>query len=135
MLTDDDFFQQTGFGESKTFFGGQNLRKYIMGLGQGSRAAPPSWIQVIAVLVNVYKQLELGGYITDLLSKKTIHTIGAVFVDNTDLYTGGEDSVKPFKLWRQTQTNVNQWNNLLQATGGALKPEKCFGYLIDFNCK
>jgi hypothetical protein len=40
------FFQQTGFGESKTFFGGKNLRKYIMGLGQGSRAAHPSWIQV-----------------------------------------------------------------------------------------
>ena len=49
------FFQRTGFGESKTFFGGQNLRKYIMGLGQGSRAAPPSRIQVSAVLANVYK--------------------------------------------------------------------------------
>ena len=36
-----NFFQQPGFGKSKTFFGGQNLRKYIMGLGQGSRAAPP----------------------------------------------------------------------------------------------
>ena len=29
------FFQRTGFGESKTFFGGKNLWKYIMGLGQG----------------------------------------------------------------------------------------------------
>ena len=67
------FFQQTGFGESKTFFGGQNLRKYIMGLGQGSRAAPPSWIQVSMVLVNVYKQLGLGGYITNPISQETIH--------------------------------------------------------------
>ena len=60
-----NYFQQTGFGESKTFFGGQNLRKYIMGLGQGSKAAPQSWFQVSAVLVNVYKQLGLGGYITN----------------------------------------------------------------------
>ena len=61
--------------------------------------------------------------------------MGAVFVDNTDLYTGGEDSVKPIKLWRQIQTNVNQWNNLLQATGSALELEKCFWYSIDFNCE
>ena len=38
------FFQRTGFGESKTFIGGKDLIKHIMGLGQGSRAAPPSWI-------------------------------------------------------------------------------------------
>jgi hypothetical protein len=62
-------FQQTGFSKSKTFFGGQNLQKYIMGLGQGSRAAPPSWIKLSDVLVNVYKQLGLGGYITDQLSQ------------------------------------------------------------------
>ncbi len=53
------FFQRTGFGESKTFFGGEGIRLYMMGLGQGNRAAPPSWIQLSAVLVNVFKQLEL----------------------------------------------------------------------------
>jgi hypothetical protein len=47
------FFQRTGYGESKTYFGGRDLVKYIMGLGQGSRAAPPSWIQLSSVLVNV----------------------------------------------------------------------------------
>ena len=30
---------------------------------------------------------------------------------------------------------MNQWNNLLQETRGALKPETCFWYSIDFNCK
>jgi hypothetical protein len=44
-----NFFQRTGFGESKTFFGGAGLRLYMMGLGQGNRAAPPSWIQLSAV--------------------------------------------------------------------------------------
>jgi hypothetical protein len=36
------FFQRTGFGESKTFFWGADCRPYMMGLGQGNRAAPPS---------------------------------------------------------------------------------------------
>jgi hypothetical protein len=39
-------FQRTGFGESRTFFGGAGIRLYMMGLGQGNRAAPPSWIQL-----------------------------------------------------------------------------------------
>ncbi len=34
------FFQRTGFGESKTFFGGIRHLPYMMGLGQGNRAAP-----------------------------------------------------------------------------------------------
>ena len=74
----------------KTFFGGPNLQNYIMGLGQGSRAAPSLWIQLSTVLVNVYeyKQLGLGGYIIDPISMETIHTMEAIFVDNADLYTG-----------------------------------------------
>jgi hypothetical protein len=51
------FFQPTGFGESKTFFGHPNFPPYMMGLGQGSRVAPPSWIQLSLVMVNVFKQL------------------------------------------------------------------------------
>jgi hypothetical protein len=34
------FFQRTGFGESRTFFGGAGIRLYMMGLGQGNRAVP-----------------------------------------------------------------------------------------------
>ena len=67
------FFQRTGFGESKTYFGGRKLAKYIMGLGQGSRAAPPSWIQLSAVLLNVYKQLGLGSYIVDPITSLSIY--------------------------------------------------------------
>jgi hypothetical protein len=33
----------------------------MMGLGQGNRAAPPSWIQLSTVLVNVFKQLDNSG--------------------------------------------------------------------------
>jgi hypothetical protein len=35
------FFQRTGFGKSKTYFGGINYLPYMMGLSQGNRAAPP----------------------------------------------------------------------------------------------
>jgi hypothetical protein len=48
------FFQRTGFGESKTFFGGPNFTPYMMGLGQGNQAAPPLWLQLSSVMVNVF---------------------------------------------------------------------------------
>ncbi len=30
---------------------------------------------------------------------------------------------------------LNQWCTLLNATGGALKPEKCFWYMLDYTCE
>ena len=128
------FFQRTGFGESKSFFGGALYSPYVMGLGQGNRAAPPSWIQLSAVMVNVFKQLNLGSMIKDPITAETIHTMGALFVDDTDLYTWKDDAVEPGEVCTQAQLELEHWSILLNATGGALKPEKCFWYLIDYKC-
>ncbi len=125
------FFQRTGFGESKTFFGGKSYFSYMMGLRQGNRAAPPSWIQLSAVLVTIFKQLKLGAMIQDPISAELIHTMGALLVDDTDLYTWKEHIMDPGELWFQTQIELEKWSCLLNATGGALKPEKCFWYLLD----
>ena len=81
------FIQRTGFSKSKTFFGGPFYFPCMMGLGQGNRAAPPSWIQLSAVLVNVFKQLNLGTLIQDPITAEVIHSMGALFVNDTDLYT------------------------------------------------
>jgi hypothetical protein len=129
------FFQRTGFGESKTFFGGAKYRPYMMGLGQENRAAPPSWIQLSAVLVNVFKQLKLGALLLDPITLEMIHTMGALFVDDMDLYTWRDGLLDPGKLWCQTQVELHQWSCLLNVTGGALKPEKYFWYLLDYACK
>jgi hypothetical protein len=128
------YIERTGFGESKTFFGGPFYFPYIMGLGQGNRAAPPSWVQLSSVLVNVYKQLNLGSMIKDPIMAEVIHTMGALFVDDTDLYTWLEDILDPGEVWSQAQLELEHWSRLLNATGGALKPEKCFWYLLDYEC-
>jgi hypothetical protein len=125
------FFQQTGFGKSKTYFGGINYLPYMMGLSQGNRAAPPSWIQLSAIIVTVFKQLNLGAIINDPISDAIIHSMAALFVDDTNMYTWREYIVDPGELWAQTQIKIKQWSCLLNTTGGALKPEKCFWYLLD----
>ncbi len=128
------FFQQTGFRDSKTFFGSPQHGPYMMGLGQGNRAAPPSWIQLSAVLVNVYKQLGLGTDLHDPITNNRIHSMGTINVDNLHLYMWMDAITDPFELMLQAQQEVTQWGLLLNATGGALKLEKCFWYLLDHTC-
>jgi hypothetical protein len=106
----------------------------MMGLGQGNRAALPSWIQLSAVLVNVYKQLVLGTDLHDPITNNRIHSMGAMYVYDLDLYTWKDAITDPFELMLQAQQEVTQWSLLLNATGGALKPEKWFWYLLDYTC-
>ncbi len=128
------FLQWTGFRKSKTFFGGPFTFPYMMGLGQGNRAAPPSWIQLSAVLVNMFKQLNLAALIQDPTTAEVIHSMGTPFEDDTDLYTWREDISDPGELWCQAQVDLEHWSCLLNATGGALKPEKFCWYLLDYVC-
>ena len=107
----------------------------MMGLGQGNRAAPPSWIQLSTVLVNVFKQLELGALVVDPITQESIHSMGTLFVYNTDLYTRKDGLLDPGELWLQTQSELTQWSTLVNATGGALKLEKCFWYMLNYTCK
>ena len=106
-----------------------------MGLGQGNRAAPPSWIQLSAVLVNVFKQLEFGALVVDPIMQESIHSMGTLFVDNTNLYTWKDGLLNPGELWLQTQVELTQWSNLLNATGGALKPKNAFGTCLTIRAK
>ena len=106
-----------------------------MGLGQGNRAAPPSWIQLSVVLVNAFKQLNLGALIQDPITAEVIHSMGTLFVDDTDLYTWREDILNPGELWCQAQLELEHRSCLLNAMGGALKPEKCFWYLLNYVCE
>ena len=72
--------------------------------------------------------------IQDPITAEIIHTMGALFVDDTDLYTWRENTLDPGEVWSQAQLELEHWSCLLNATGGALKPEKCFWYLLGYEC-
>ena len=55
----------------------------MMVLGQGNRAAPPSWIQLSAVMVSVFKQLDFGAMVRDPITAKIVHSVGAMFDDDS----------------------------------------------------
>ena len=92
-----------------------------MGLGQGSICAPPSWIQLSSVHVNIFRRLDFGQKMHDLLTRAIIHTIAEMFVEDHDLYYWHEPIVKPDELFAPFLLEVMQLGQLLIATDGNLK--------------
>ena len=55
------------------------------------------------------------------------------FVDDTDvIHFDMEKSETALEAHANLQESVESWGSLLMASGGALKPVKCFYYLISF---
>ena len=55
-----------------------------------------------------------------------------MYVDDTDMFMTGKSHETPASLQDKTQKLVTKWCNMLQITGGALRLEKCWWYLITF---
>jgi hypothetical protein len=52
------------------------------------------------VLVNVFKQLELEALVLDPITQELIHSMGTLFVDNTNLYAWKDGLLNPEELWQ-----------------------------------
>ena len=55
-----------------------------------------------------------------------------MFVDDSDLYYWIELMQSAEELYSQAQKETMAWSKLLMATGGCLKLEKCFWYILDY---
>ena len=59
--------------------------------------------------------------------------LAILYVDNTDLLHINMDAEESIgEVHTAIQRAIENWGQLLIATGGTLKPEKCFYHLIDF---
>ena len=67
------------------------------------------------------------------ISKLDLHLAGSLFVNDTDLmHLDTHKSETALEAMEALQDAVTNWGRLLIATGGALKPAKCFYHLISF---
>ena len=59
-----------------------------------------------------------------------------MYVDDTDLlHINMETEESIVNTHAALQSSIDNWSQLLIATGGSLKPEKCFFYLISYEWK
>ena len=129
------FFLRTGFGDSSDFASLQFEIK-TQGLCQGNGASPAGWAVVSICLINAHKKKGHGGHFLCPITKLTSHIAGVIYVDDTDLIhfrmDRYEDTIDSFF---GLQEAIMSWGKLLLASGGALKPSKCFYHLISFKFK
>ncbi len=123
-------YTRTGYGDSDTFFGGPECNPPLCGLGQGSKAAPASWLQLSSMIVNAYKSLDQSSITIDPISGKRTDSVGCLFVDDTDLCAMRAEAVTIPQVISNAQSCVNALSLFLAAMGGAIKGPKSFWYLI-----
>lgn len=126
------FFLETGFGMAKTSYGGSTQNPY-MGLVQGSGAAPAAWTAISTVMLSAYKSKGYGAHFLTAWSGIVLSIAALLYVDDKDLLHMCPSSVTSENAFcQQVQDATYYWASLLQSTGGDLKPEKCYWYLLSY---
>jgi hypothetical protein len=126
------FYLRTAFGDSKESVGAKiNLK--TQGFMQGNGAAPAGWAVVSITIIHAHKKEGHGATFLCPITQYKHDACGILYVDDTDLIhlnLAEEELVE--EAHAALQAAVDSWSSLLIATGGALKPEKCFYYIISF---
>ena len=129
------FFLRTAFGDSLEFAGATAEVK-TQGLCQGNGAAPAGWAVISITILNAHKRKGHGAKFLCPISLVRTNLAAVLYVDDTDVIhldmTKEEDKLETL---HHLQRSVDNWGKLLIATGGSLKPSKCFYHLISFSWK
>ena len=128
------FFLRTGFGDSKSFAGG-NISIKTQGLCQGNGAAPApaGWAVISICILQAHGKKGHGAKFICPITKLRQHLSAIIFVNDTDILhidLTKEEIIED--VHTAIQGSINSWGNLLIATGGALQPKKCFYSIISF---
>jgi hypothetical protein len=123
------WYLKTAFSQSKISFCGTALDP-SMGLGQGNGAVPPGFLAVCTLMINVYCNL---GHIVTFIGAwaKDAFTLAVVLhVDDSDLFHMAIRTPSDKEFLQFVQNATNNWAGLVHATGGLLKPQKYFWYML-----
>jgi hypothetical protein len=85
-------------------------------------------------MIRAHKRKRHGVHLISLISRKKLHVVGSLYVDDTDLehFTmQWEEEVHEMQV--AMQESIVNWGWPLVAMGGALKPAKCFYHMISFS--
>ena len=77
-LSNMKIYTCTGFGDSESFIGCPGNSPPFCGLGQGSKAAPASWIQLSSMIINYFREHGYGAEFVDPITRISYHSIGCV---------------------------------------------------------
>ena len=118
---------RTAYGDSDRFYGG-DMKNPLQGGGQGNPAAPPMWTALTIVFLRILNSLCPGVDICSPISLLSVVFSAVMYVDDCDLFVlANDDELQdPKRTFERMQKMINMWCSILWASGGVLRPEKCW---------
>ena len=123
---------RTAYGDSEAFYSGTEDDP-LQGGGQGNPAAPPMWVAITIILVKILGMYSPGVHLSAPISAIAILFTAIMYVDDTDLFViGTRPQEKVDVVLNRAKDLIEVWCQSIWATGGLLRPDKCYYYLIGF---
>ena len=94
------------------------------GIGQGGGAGPLSWIAVIDIMLEAYRNLRPGAEAIDPLQLYSICYWLISYVDDNTIVVGFKDKTSQETILETLRENLGSWRRLLQLTGGDIDVSK-----------
>jgi hypothetical protein len=123
---------RTSFGDSVGYFGGLPFTKPIHGIGQGNSPGSAVWAIVSSPLLDRLRESGVGAEFICPLSALSTSFVGYAFVDDSDLVVAKLSFSSYQDAAATLQKAMDTWEQGLNATSGAIVPEKTFTFLINF---
>jgi hypothetical protein len=123
------WYLKTAFSQSLTFFGGSQDDP-LMGFGQGNRAALPGFLAVSTLLIEAYRRQGHGARFTPGLARDALILAAVIYVNDSNLLHLAQSTPTDAEFLASVQAATVDWTGLVHASGGSLKPAKCFWYML-----
>jgi hypothetical protein len=123
------WYLKTAFDPSEILFGG-TVYNPSMGLGQGNGAAPPGFLAVCMLMINVHCNLGhevtfIGAWARDTFTMSVV-----LYVDDSNLFHMAIGTPSDEEFLQLVQGVANDWAGLVHTTGGLLMPQNCIWYML-----
>ena len=101
-----------------------------MGFGQGNGAAPPGFLAVNILLIEAYRRQGHGARFTPGLARDALILAAVIYVNDSNLLHLAQSTPTDAEFLASVQAATVDWTGLVHASGGSLKPAKCFWYML-----
>jgi hypothetical protein len=98
-----------------------------------SYTCPEKIIRIVTVstlIINIYCQLGHGTEFVGAWLRDVFMLAAVLYLDDSDLLHVAKGLSTDDELLASVQSATNAWAGLVHVTGGSLKPQKCFWYMM-----
>jgi hypothetical protein len=122
------FFQRIAWRDCTMFTGGRGKDNSLQGLCQGNGAALACWLMLSSILMHCNRCQGFGSRIISPISSAMIDFLEEIYADDTDLIITQPEFNTALCAQEGLCNAAWAWASSLNATGGAINPEKSWIY-------